>query len=191
MSADIAGKKAEKPDYIMLPKLHLERSVLFFDNLHVKKSIRRYLGRYELRPDADFEEVIDRCVKKHDSDWLTPPFVECVKTIRRQARERTSEVQLLPGNLVPTRNAYPASFALYRDGKMVAGEFGVVYGKVYTSYSGFYDENNAGTAQLILAARHLEEQGFSFFDLGMPLDYKTDLGAEVISPEAFVALFRG
>jgi Leu/Phe-tRNA-protein transferase len=191
MSADIAGKDEEKPEYILLPKLHLERSALFFDNLHVKKSIRRYLSRYELRPDADFEEVIDRCVKKHEDDWLTPPLVECIKTIRRQAKERTSEVQMLPGNLAPTRNAYPASFALYRDGKLVAGEFGVVYGKVYTSYSGFYDENNAGTVQLILAARHLQEQGFTFLDLGMPLDYKTDLGAENISPEAFVALFRG
>jgi Leu/Phe-tRNA-protein transferase len=88
-------------------------------------------------------------------------------------------------------DVYPASFALYRDGKLAAGEFGIICGKVYTSYSGFYDEDNAGTVQLILAARHLQEQGFSFFDLGMPLDYKTDLGAESISAEAFVKLFRG
>jgi Leu/Phe-tRNA-protein transferase len=84
----------------------------------------------------------------------------------------------------------PESFALYRDGNLVAGEFGVRSGRVYTSYSGYYDENNAGTVQLILTARYLQERGDAFFDLGMPLDYKTDLGATDISPEEFVKRFR-
>jgi len=187
MSANIAADDSEKQDFILLPKLHLERSALFFENLHIKKSLRRFLSRYELRPDAEFDRIIGRCVEKHGDEWLTPPLVECIKKIR---------ASLLGGTvggtrLVPTGNAYPASFALYRDGKLTAGEFGVVCGKVYTSYSGFYDEDNAGTAQLILAARHLQEQGFSFFDLGMPMDYKTALGAVDINPEEFVRLFRG
>jgi len=36
----------------------------------------------------------------------------------------------------------------------------------------------------------LQEHGFSFFDLGMPLKYKSDLGAVDITPEEFVRLFR-
>ena len=90
----------------------------------------------------------------------------------------------------PAKTARPVSFALYREGKLAAGEFGVVAGRVYTSYSGYYDEDNAGTVQLILTTRYLLERNFAFFDLGMPLPYKTDLGAVDISPEAFVALFR-
>ncbi|MDR0303086.1 MAG: GNAT family N-acetyltransferase [Treponema sp.] len=172
------------PEFILLPKLHLVRSALFFENLHIKKSIRRFLTRYELRPDAEFERIVDRCVEKHKSDWLSPPLVDCIKKIRA-ARPKPEA-----GRLVPTPNAYPASFALYREGKLIAGEFGVVCGKVYTSYSGFYDEDNAGTVQLVLATRHLQEQGFSFFDLGMPLDYKNDLGAVDIYPEEFVRIFR-
>jgi len=186
MSANIAGKD-EKQDFILLPKLHLERSALFFENLHVKKSVRRLLSRYELRPDAEFDRIIGRCVEKHGDEWLTPPLVECIKKIRASHPGGVTG----GARLVPTTNAYPASFALYRDGKLAAGEFGVVCGSVYTSYSGFYDEDNAGTAQLILAARHLQEQGFSFFDLGMPMDYKAALGAVDINPEEFVCLFRG
>jgi Leu/Phe-tRNA-protein transferase len=170
--------------YILLPKLHLERSVLFFENLHIKKSIRRLLKSYELKPDADFDRIIDICVEKHGSDWLTPPLVECIKKIRRDSQSAEEE------QLSPTETAYPASFALYRDGKLAAGEFGVVYGKVYTSYSGFYDEDNAGTVQLVLTTRYLQERGFLFFDLGMPMDYKTDLGAVNLTPEEFVSLFR-
>jgi len=177
----------ENPHYILLPKLHLVRSALFFENLHIKKSIRRLLNQYELRVDSDFNYIVDRCIEKHGSDWLTPPLVECIKNIRaKQTVSLPSEKALLP-----TSCAYPASFALYRGGKLIAGEFGVVFGKVYTSYSGFYEEDNSGTVQIILATRYLKEHGFSFFDLGMPLDYKNNLGAKDISPQEFVSLFRG
>jgi len=165
-----------EPDeqYILLPKLHLTRSALFFDNLRVKKSIKRHLDRYELRPDADFDFIVNRCQEIHGEDWLTGPLVSAIRNIRQNR----------------LHGVYPTSFALYRDDKLVAGEFGVTAGKVYTSYSGYYDESNAGTVQLILTTRYLRERGFAFFDLGMPMDYKTDLGATDISPEEFVALFR-
>jgi len=195
---DEAGSLPEDPPpepfYILLPKLHLVRSVLFFENLHIKRSIRRFIkaggASYELRADAEFDYIVDRCVEKHGCDWLTPPLIDCIKRIRRG-----EGVKQLPdkssNSLIPTECPYPASFALYKDGKLVAGEFGVVCGKVYTSYSGFYEEDNTGTMQIILTTHYLQENGFSIFDMGMPLDYKTDLGAVEISPEEFVALFRG
>jgi len=184
MSANLSE---EEPFYILLPKLHYTRSVLFYENLHIKRSARRFLNRYELKADADFDRIIDRCVGKHGPDWLTPPLVECIKIIRRNAAADRS----IPENLTPVPYAYPASFALYRDGKLAAGEFGVVCGKVYTSYSGFYEETSAGTVQLIKTTRYLQENGFSFFDMGMPLDYKTALGATDIGQGEFVRLFRG
>ena len=160
--------------YFLLPKLHIIRSALFFENLHIKRSIRRLLSRYELKANVEIDHIIDRCIEKHGNDWLTPPLVDCIKNLHK----------------VDGTTAQKASFGLYRDGKLVAGEFGIVCGKVYTSYSGYYDEPNAGTVQIILAAKWLEEQGFLFFDLGMPLPYKNDLGAVDISPGEFVALFR-
>jgi Leu/Phe-tRNA-protein transferase len=184
MSMNLAeNEKADSrsDDYILLPKLHLERSALFFENLHIKKSIRRQLDCYELKHDVEFERIIDRCVEKHGDDWLTPPLVECIKKIRHAC---------CTNSLSQEETAYPSSFALYRKGKLVAGEFGIICGKVYTSYSGFYDEDNSGTVQLILTTRYLQQHGFLFFDLGMPMDYKTDLGAVNIYPEGFVKLFR-
>ena len=168
--------------YLLLPKLHLVRSVLFYENLHIKRSVRRLLKKYELKADEDFDRVIDRCVEKHGPEWLTPPLIKSIKTIRQSAGAGSP--------LSPAPSAYPASFALYRDGEMVAGEFGVVCGSVYTSYSGFYEENNAGTVQIIKTARYLQEHGFSFLDMGMPMDYKNDLGAVDITPSEFVRLFR-
>lgn len=161
-------------DFILLPKLHLVRSMLFFENLHIKKSVKRYLNRFELRFDTDFDYIVDHCIAVHGDDWLTPPLISAIRSIRRER----------------PHGVYPASFGLYHDGKLVAGEFGVIVGRVYTSYSGYYDESNAGTVQLILATRYLQENGYAFFDLGMPLDYKSDLGAVNVTPEEFVRFFR-
>jgi Leu/Phe-tRNA-protein transferase len=172
--ADPEDTEISDDQFILLPKLHLSRSVLFFDNLHIKKSIKRHLGNYELCYNTDFDRIIDRCVKAHGDDWLTPPLVAAIKNIKQN-------------NLYGVQ---PASFALYKNGELVAGEFGITAGGVYTSYSGYYDENNAGTIQLIGTVRYLEEHGFSFFDLGMPLEYKTSLGAQDLTPQEFVTLFR-
>jgi Leu/Phe-tRNA-protein transferase len=61
---------------------------------------------------------------------------------------------------------------------------------VYTSYSGYHDESNAGKAQMVLTARWLRDRGFAFWDLGMPLRYKSDLGAVNVNTEDFLKIFR-
>jgi len=165
---------AKERFFILLPKLHLIRSALFFPELHIKKSVRRFLSRYELRVDTDFDRILDKCVQIHGAGWLTPPLAAILKSLRNRTDLR----------------AKPVSFAVYRDGKLRAGEIGIVVGRVYTSYSGYYEEDNAGTVQMILMTQWLEKTGFAFLDLGMPLDYKTLLGARDIDPQSFVELFR-
>jgi Leu/Phe-tRNA-protein transferase len=165
------------PEFIMLPKLHLVRSVLFFSDLRIKKSIRSRLSRYELRMNTDFNFIVDRCIAVHGDAWLTKPLIEMIKTIREFGPSFFGKIR-------------PISFGVYRDGILRAGEFGVLVGRVYTSYSGYYDETGAGTAQIILMTQYLQDQGFAFLDFGMPLDYKTDLGASNIDPYSFVRIFR-
>ena len=174
MSTELNENEPEKSLYILLPKLHLVRSVVFYPELHIKKSIRPFLSGYELGVDTDFDLVLDKCVQTHGEAWLTPPLVEILKNIRKRKDARIK----------------PVSFAVYRNGELKAGEFGVVMGRVYTSYSGYHEENNAGMVQMILMAQWLNKAGFDFLDFGMPLDYKTNLGAQNISPRRFVELFR-
>jgi hypothetical protein len=44
--------------------------------------------------------------------------------------------------------------------------------------------------QLAATARYLESIGATLWDLGMPLDYKASLGAEVVPRSEFIARFR-
>jgi Leu/Phe-tRNA-protein transferase len=190
-----AALDEDPSQYLLLPKLHLERSVLFFPDLHIKRSLRPLLSRYELRvngvpapelgdteslfslppdPASDFALIMERCVEVHDDAWLTFPLRQVIRRIYAEPK-------------FPVR---PLSFGVYREGELKAGEFGILAGKVYTSYSGYYDEDNAGTAQMVLTAKYLEKLGSPFWDLGMPLNYKDDLGARNIKPLQFVELFR-
>ena len=175
MSTRIALEDNENDSFtILLPKHHLARSVLFFPDLHIKKNIRRFLSHYELRVDSDFDTILDQCVAIHGDGWLTPPLVRVIKTMRQQ--NQLARVK-------------PISFGLYREGQLKAGEIGIVVGGVYTSYTGFHEENNAGTVQMIRMAQWLCESDFGFLDFGMPLDYKTALGAKNISIRHFVDIF--
>ena len=171
----IMSEEIENLGYIVEPKHHLLRSVLFFENLHVGKTIKRYLPRYELGVDRDFDLILDNCVRAYGDGWLTPPLLDSIRAIRND-------------NTYPVR---PTAFGVYRQGELKAGEFGVISGRVYTSYSGYHDESSAGTAQMILTSWYLRDHGFAFWDFGMPLDYKKEMGALDLSIGEFIALFRG
>ena len=159
---------------VLIPKHHIWRSVLFFEDLHQSRSVKRFLPRYELRADADFDLIIEKCIAVHGDGWLTEPLVDLIRAVRVRRDPR----------------ARPFSFGLYREGALRAGEFGVISGGVYTSYSGYREEGSAGTVQMILTARWLAEHGFAFWDLGMPLDYKEKLGAKLLNTGDFMRLFR-
>jgi Leu/Phe-tRNA-protein transferase len=171
-------------EVILLPKHHITRTVLFFDKLHIGRTVKRYLRQrrscYELRAgdDSDYDEVVRQCVKVHGDAWLTEELLNAMKTIRTYSRR---------GIDFP---AMPFSFALYENGKLVAGEFGVVCGRVYTSYSGYYEKSDCGRVQMILTAEYLRGNNFAFWDLGMPIPYKYTLGAQDINIKEFVPLFR-
>lgn len=156
-----------------------ERSVLFFDKLHTGKTITRHIRqlgeRYALRFDVEFDAIFTRCVERHGESLLTPAFRHCLKAMREDGA--------LPR---------PVSFALYKDDRLVAGDIGIQTGKIYTSYSGYYekDEPSSGMAQLILMARYLEKNGFAFLDFGPGnSQYKSRLGAVGMTHSEFKKLF--
>jgi len=166
--------------YLLLPKMHRERAVLDFPALHESQSARRCLGRYELRTDADFPQILERCAAVHGEDWLTSPLRDALLDLRQTG---STEARTETG-------VRPLSFGLYRGGRLVAGEFGVSSGGVYTSYSGYRDEDSAGTVQLILTGRALRGAGYAFWDLGMPMQYKERLGARSVDRGKFISRFR-
>jgi Leu/Phe-tRNA-protein transferase len=188
---------------ILIPEMHLSRSVLFFENLHESRTVRRLIPRYELKAEgldresgagtrqgALFDVVLERCARVHGEGWLTPALR---RSFHALARAQSAKPAAPPRDRPPGfRRGSPrmTAFGLYREGRLVAGEFGTVSGRVYTSYSGYKDEDSAGTAQLVLAGRRLRDSGFAFWDLGMLLPYKERLGAQAMDRGEFLDRFR-
>jgi Leu/Phe-tRNA-protein transferase len=205
MSLPLEEGPGKAPEYLLLPKMHLERSVLFFGELHESRTVRRLIPRYELRGDfgpragaeagnpAGFENILEHCARVHGEDWLSPPLRETFLALYRGpgGEEAGGNRERDGAGRGASRPALPriASFGLYREGRLVAGEFGVVTGRIYTSYSGYYGEDSAGSVQLVLTGRWLRDAGFACWDLGMDMPYKRRLGARVLSRKEFLELF--
>jgi Leu/Phe-tRNA-protein transferase len=170
----VRTKKGNSTVIIPEPMHHLNRSVLLFDELHESRSAKRLLSRYELKAGAAFDTIIEKCRITYGDAWLTRELIDLLLKVRKLKKP----------------DARLFSFGVYREGKLRAGEFGTISGRVYTSYSGYHDENSAGTVQMILTAHWLRENGFAFWDLGMPLPYKETLGARVLNIENFLRLWR-
>jgi len=171
-----------KKKVVVIPRVG-DRIVLALHELHIGKTIKRHLikmkNRYELCFNYDFSAIMDGIKKCHqvENDIFLPPLCH-FSTAMNQSTDLPKAI----------------GFGLLKDGKFVAGEFGFVLGKgkFYSSYSGFHDEDNAGTVQIILLAQFLKERGFMYFDFGPTTNrdsYKIRLGATKMSTDAYLSLF--
>ena len=169
------------PVYCLLPKLHFQRSVISLTNWEGRKVRRKNNRSYELCLDQQFDSVIAGCMQQHGArSWIHPPLLKALRDLHFFG-------SCICPNSCPVR---VHSVGLVRNGELVAGEIGCTVGSVYTSMTGFYRESGTGSIQLALLGQHLKARGFALWDLGMQMDYKTDLGAVCMSRVDFLHAFR-
>jgi len=158
---------------VLLPKLHRFRCVLDPALTRVTRTARREARDLVFSMDGDLPAVLAACVATHGEGWLRPPLVEALLAIAAGGR-----------------GIRVVSFELRRGAELVAGDFGVLAGSCYTSWSGFRREAGSGTVQLAALGGALARAGFTLWDLGMEMDYKFRLGAASLSRSDFLAAFR-
>lgn len=175
-----AGFISVRCDYdeydILLPNIHDCYAVLDFEDLHISRKVRRLLKKRSLclEMGADLEEVYAGIAALHEECWLSREYLEMLQATR--GLDDDFEV---------------VAVALREGAELIAGEIGYIIGSSYTSLTGFSRRErqyrDCGTAQLVLLAQHLEEQGFTFWNLGDPsLEYKLALGARLVERDQFL-----
>mmetsp|Transcript_35488 Transcript_35488/g.111008 ORF Transcript_35488/g.111008 Transcript_35488/m.111008 type:complete len:385 (-) Transcript_35488:81-1235(-) len=155
--------------FVLLPKMHHQRCILKFEDLHVRKKLRKRSSRFEITCDRAFDEVVQGCLRQHGENWLYPPFISVLKEILERGGINGVRIH---------------SFELWENGTMVAGEMGYSVGGCYTSLSGFYTVKSAGSVQCIGTAKLLQQAGAAFWDLGMTLKYKVKHAASAAAAAA-------
>jgi Leu/Phe-tRNA-protein transferase len=148
--------------------------VLFLSNLKEPKITLKKFNNYELKVDIDFDKIIDKCSEIHGESWLTKPLRDCFKKIHKMYKKI---------NLI--------SFGVYKNNELKAGEFGIISGKMYVSYTGYYEESSAGTIQMIKMFKYLKNNGIICCNLfGPGYAYKYKFGTIDIDREKYIKLFR-
>jgi len=168
---------------ILLPELQFAYAVLFFENLHISKKVKKLLKKddYIFSLNSRFDEVLDGFEKHHKDNWLKGEYRALLE--RLYARE-FENFKLMSVELKDKES-----------GELIAAEVGYVIGRTYTSLSGFCSKvkrySNYGTLQLVLLAQYLQREGFAFWNLGHPyMEYKKHLGAKVLEREEFLELWK-
>ena len=168
---------------ILLPELQFAYAVLFFENLHISKKVKKLLKRddYILSFNTCFDEVLDGFEKYHKDNWLKGEYKALLKRLYEKEYDNFKLTSVELKDKI--------------SGELIAAEVGYIIGKTYTSLSGFCSKekrySNYGTLQLVLLGKYLQRNGFSFWNLGHPfMGYKKRLGAEVLEREVFLDLWN-
>mmetsp|Transcript_31692 Transcript_31692/g.67107 ORF Transcript_31692/g.67107 Transcript_31692/m.67107 type:complete len:432 (-) Transcript_31692:86-1381(-) len=181
----------------LLPKLHVERCVLELNptsKLHISRSTRRKSKKFLLSVNECFDEVVAGCHRQHGTNWLYPPIVAAFRAIHQRTTDANSggvhamimsNDSMEPVDVTPVR-LYSVEVWNAETGALAGGELGYSVGGIYSSLTGFSNEDAAGSVQLVALGKLLTKVGFEYWDLGMALDYKTRLGAELMRRSEFV-----
>jgi leucyl/phenylalanyl-tRNA---protein transferase len=129
-----------------------ERMVLFFDEHHISKRLRRDMRKTTLRVTFDhaFEDVIRACAghrsyNRHSLTWITPEIMRLYTDLHLRGHAHSFEVW----------NVY---------GELVGGGYGLSIGRVFVTESQFSHEPNTSKMGFALFNYHLAKWGYVLND---------------------------
>ncbi|WP_270889092.1 leucyl/phenylalanyl-tRNA--protein transferase [Pedococcus sp. 5OH_020] len=116
------------------------RGVLLPGGVHVSRSLRRSLRRFELRVDTAFDEVVQACADPaRQGRWITPEIMDAY-----------GELHAL---------GWAHSIETWQDGQLVGGLYGVVVGGLFAGESMFHRVTDASKAAVVAMAGYVFADG--------------------------------
>ncbi|UTJ06769.1 hypothetical protein [Arcobacter roscoffensis] len=163
----------------LLPEIQFEYALLYFENLHISKKVKKLINKkeYIFEVDSNIKEVLNKLDEYHNPNWLIGDY----KNLLIELFKDDSESFKIKTFLVKDKKTK----------EIIAGEIGYKIGNTYTSLTGFSSKekkyNNYGTLQLILTAKYLEKENYKLWNLGHPyMEYKYAIGAKRYRREEFL-----
>lgn len=150
------------------------RLVFYTARAACSRSLRQYIkrGGYEVRLDCDVAAVIDACAKTpragSSGTWITRKM--------RQAYLRLFE------------RGYVHTLSLHRQGKLIAGLYGVQLGAIFFGESMFHLERDASKAALFHLLTYLSAHGVDLVDAQMPTDHLLSQGGVTLARAEYLRL---
>ena len=151
------------------------RMVLFADELHVSRSLRKVIrsGRFTVTFDTAFADVMRGCAEPRDGQdgtWITPAM--------RQAYSRLAML------------GYAHSVEAWTGGALAGGLYGVAIGRMFFGESMFTRQSDASKVAFVCLVRHLQRWRFPMIDCQMSTAHLATLGAREIRRADFLEEVR-
>jgi len=149
------------------------RLVLFPDELHVSRSLRRLIARQRYRAslDEDFAGVIAACAAPRayaTGTWITAEL--------SRAYQRLHELGIAH------------SVEIWEDSQLVGGLYGVALGRVFFGESMFSRQANTSKLALAFLVEQLRKWGYQLIDCQVATPHLASLGAREIPRRQFMDL---
>lgn len=146
------------------------RTVLFPDELHVSRSLRKRMrhGDYRVTFDKAFAEVIQGCAGPRsyaDGTWITTPMQDAYVRMHEMGVAHSVEV--------------------WQQGQLVGGLYGIAMGELFFGESMFSRATDASKVGFVTLVERLREWGFALIDCQMPTRHLESFGARSIPRAAF------
>ncbi|ANE42964.1 leucyl/phenylalanyl-tRNA--protein transferase [Deinococcus puniceus] len=141
------------------------------EGLHIARRLRRELGRFEVRIDTAFDDVVQGCrgllpgAPPRDGEWISEELAD------------------LYSHLHATGLAH--SFEVWQGSELAGGILGLALGGAFIAESKFHRVTNASKVALVQLAAHLHGQGFSLFDAQIQNPHLARLGVHEIGAKAY------
>ena len=150
------------------------RALLFFDDLHVGRSLRRLAGRppFTFSIDRDFPAVIAGCAAAprpgQDGTWIEPAIQKAYTAFHRSGDAHSVEI--------------------WDGDDLAGGVYGVDAGGAFTGESMFHQKPNASKLGLLHLIGHLRERGATWLDCQVMTPHMAALGARHVPRTRFLDL---
>jgi leucyl/phenylalanyl-tRNA--protein transferase len=148
------------------------RAVIFFDELHVGRSLRKVQKRadFTFTIDRDFRSVIAECAAAdrpdQDGTWIAPTMIAAYTRLHDAGDAHSVEV--------------------WEDDALVGGLYGVDCGGLFTGESMFHHRPEVSKLALLFLIEHLRERGATLVDCQVMTPHMEALGAREIPRARFL-----
>lgn len=151
------------------------RTVLFPDQLHISRSLRRRLrrGEFAVSMDRSFARVIRACAAptpKRQGTWITSAMQRAYCALHDLGFAHSVEV--------------------WRGEELVGGMYGIALGRVFFGESMFSRATDASKIAMVHLCGQLRRWGFAVIDCQMSSDHLHSMGAGEISRTEFQQLLE-
>ena len=146
----------------------VRRGVIPLDGLHVSRSLRRSVRRYEVTVDAAFERVLDGCADpSRPGGWITEEIRAAYTTLHEMGWAHSVET--------------------WSARSLVGGFYGVAIGGAFFGESMFHTARDASKVALVRFVETFRRSGGRLLDVQWATDHLASLGAVELTRNEYLS----